>query len=83
MTHYAWTIKTHDRQDIEKVTTLPELYDILQMLKLPGTAPPHWLTIDPWRDKIPGHGHYAHNEGGSDEWSLIWTKVDYGPGDGA
>lgn len=83
MTHYAWTLKTCGRQDIEKVTTLPELYDILQMLKLPGVAPPRWLTIDPWRDKIPGHGRYTHNEGGSDEWSLIWTKVDYGPGDGA
>lgn len=30
--------------DIENVTTLPELYDILQMLRLPG--PPHWLTTD-------------------------------------
>lgn len=29
--------------------------------------------------EIPDHGHYTHNEGGSDEWSLTWTRIDDTP----
>lgn len=81
VTHYAWTIETSGLKRIQKVTTLPELHDILQILKLPGTAPPTWLTLDPWRDAPPSDGRYIYDEGGSNEWSVVWTKVNYGPGD--
>ncbi|MDQ0323563.1 hypothetical protein QO002_005769 [Pararhizobium capsulatum DSM 1112] len=81
MTHHAWTIGSGDRDDVQKVTTLPELHDVLHMLKLPGLALPAWLTMDPWRDKPPADGRYVFNEGGSNEWSVVWTKVTYGPGD--
>lgn len=81
MTHYAWTIKEGGQQDVQKVTTLPELYDVLQMLKLPGIAPPAWLTMDPWRDELPSDGRFVCNEGCANEWSVVWTKVAYGPGD--
>jgi hypothetical protein len=54
MTHYAWTIKASGLQDVQKVTTLPELHDVLQLLKLPGIAPPAWLTVDPWREELSG-----------------------------
>lgn len=83
MTHYAWTIKASGLETIQKVTTLPELHDVLQMLKLPGIAPPAWLTMDPWREEPPEDGRYVHNEGGADEWSVVWTKVYYGPGGAA
>ena len=75
MTRYAWTIKAHGRQDIRKITTLPELHDILQILKLPGIAPPDWVNMDAWSDEPSEHGHYIRNEGSKDEWSLTWTKV--------
>ena len=81
MTHYAWTIKASGLQDVQKVTTLPELHDVLQLLKLPGIAPPTWLTVDPCREELSGDGRYVYDEGGSDEWSVVWTKVYYGPGD--
>ena len=81
MTHYAWTIRASGLQDVQKVTTLPELHDVLQLLKLPGIAPPTWLTVDPWREELSGDGRYVYDEGGSDEWSVVWTKVYYGPGD--
>jgi len=81
MTHYAWTIRASGLQDVQKVTTLPELHDVLQLLKLPGIAPPSWLTMDPWREELSGDGRYVYDEGGSNEWSVVWTKVYYGPGD--
>ena len=40
MTHYAWTIRVHGWHDLQKVTTLAELHDILEILELPGVAPP-------------------------------------------
>ncbi len=76
MTFYAWTIKHRGREEIKHVTTLAELFDILRILKLPGLAPPGFLLPD---GEIADHGHYTHNEGGSDEWSLIWTKIDETP----
>ncbi|MCV9965689.1 hypothetical protein OIU34_27835 [Pararhizobium sp. BT-229] len=79
MTHYAWTLTAHGRQDIQKVTTLAELEDILRILDLPGLAPPDWVIANGWAHDVPGHGHYTHNEGSKDEWSLTWTKVDDAP----
>jgi hypothetical protein len=79
MAHYAWKIKANGRRAIRRVTTLPELHDTLQTLNLPGIAPPEWVIKDAWRDQRAGHGRYVHNEGGRDEWSLIWTKDDDGP----
>ena len=80
MTHYAWTIKVPGGQDIQDVTTLSELLDVLQMLSLPGIAPPHWQNMDVNSD-LANHGEFVHNEGSIDEWSLIWTKMDEAPGD--
>lgn len=76
MTYYAWIIKARGRQDIKHVTTLAGIYDVLRVVELPGFAPPEWLTIDA---EIADHGHYTHNEGGKDEWSLAWTKIDDTP----
>ncbi len=81
MSHYAWTIKARGRQDIQKVTTLAELHDILQILELPGLAPPDWVITGAESNEIAGHGHYIQNEGGKDEWSLAWTKLDNVPED--
>lgn len=78
MTHYAWTIKVPGRQDIQGVTTLSELLDNLQILNLPGIAPPDWLNMDVDSD-LASHGEFVHNEGSIDEWSLIWTEVDETP----
>lgn len=77
MTHYAWTIRARGRRDIERVTTLAEMQGNLRILELPGVAPPDWVIGDVWTDDIPEHGQYTHNEGGKDEWSLSWTKVDW------
>jgi hypothetical protein len=78
MTHYAWTLRVHDRHEIQKVTTLAEMQDTLITQGLPGIAPPGWFVNNEWDDNIPRHGHYTHHER-KDEWSLIWTKIDYGP----
>jgi sulfur carrier protein ThiS len=75
MTHYAWTIKARGRPDIRKVTTLAELLDILQVLNLPGLAPPDWVIMEVDGD-VASHGHFVHSEGSKDEWSLTWTKLD-------
>lgn len=77
MTHYAWTIRVHGWHDLQKVTTLAELHDILDMLELPGIAPPHWAIMD--SGSVTGHGRYTHDEGGKDEWSISWTLVDDAP----
>ncbi|CAN7601806.1 hypothetical protein LJR235_004409 [Pararhizobium sp. LjRoot235] len=79
MTHYAWTIKARGRQDIKNVTTLAGIYDVLRIIDLPGFAPPEFVTMGA---EISDHGHYTYNEGGDDEWSLIWTKVDDAPNKG-
>lgn len=79
MTHYAWTIKVHGWHDLQKVTTLAELRDILEILELPGTAPPDWVVMGAWNDEVAGRGRYTHNKGCKDEWSLTWTKVDDAP----
>lgn len=76
MTHYAWTIKFRGREDIRHVTTLAGLHDALRALDLPGLAPPAFATPS---GEIPDHGYYTHNEGGSDEWSLTWTRIDDTP----
>ena len=76
MTHYAWTIRARGRRDILRVTTLAEMQGNLRILELPGLAPPDWFIGDGWSDDIPDQGHYTHNEGGKDEWSLTWTKVE-------
>ncbi len=76
MTHYAWTIRVHGWHDIQKVTTLTELHDILQTLELPGTAPPDWVLMGAWSEEVAGRGRYTHNKGCKDEWSLTRTKVD-------
>ncbi len=76
MAHYAWKIKANGRRAIRRVTTLPELHDTLQILRLPGIAPPEWVIKDALRDQRGSRGRYVHNEGGRDEWSLVWTKVD-------
>lgn len=81
MTHYAWTLRARGRQDIQKVTTLAEMQDTLTMLELPGVISLDWIVSNAPKHNVPGHGHFTHNEGGADEWSLTWTKVDYGPGD--
>jgi hypothetical protein len=81
MTHYAWTLRARGRQDIQKVTTLAEMQDTLMTLELPGVSSPDWIVSNASKHNVPGHGHFTHNEGGADEWSLTWTKVDYGPGD--
>lgn len=73
MTHYAWTIEAKGRQPIKKVTTVREMEDVLRILDLPGVAPPDWVLLEAGHDE---HGSYTHNEGGDDEWSLKWTKVD-------
>lgn len=83
MAHYAWTIKTHGRRAVRRVTTLPELHDVLQILKLPGIAPPEWVIKAAWRDQRGERGRYVHNEGGKDEWSLTWTKVGDTPEPGS
>jgi hypothetical protein len=77
MTHYAWTVRARGRQDIQRVTTLAEMQETLRILELPGVAPPDWIVANIWSDNIPAHGQYTHDEGGKDEWSLIWTKVDW------
>jgi hypothetical protein len=82
MTHYAWTIRVHGWHDLQKVTTLAELHDILEILELPGVAPADWVTMDAWSNEIKGHGRYTHDEGGKDEWSISWTTVDDAPIDG-
>jgi hypothetical protein len=76
MNHYAWTIKYRGHEDIRHVTTLAGLFDVLRALELPGLAPPAFVVSD---GEIPDHGHYTHNEGGSDEWSLTWTRIDDTP----
>lgn len=76
MTHYAWTIRVHGWHDLQKVTTLAELRDILDILELPGIAPPDWVIMDSGSNEVAGHGRYTHNEGGKDEWSISWTLVD-------
>lgn len=73
MTHYAWTIEAKGRQPINKVTTAREMKDLLRILDLPGVSPPDWVLIEAGHDE---HGRYTHNEGGDDEWSLKWTKLD-------
>lgn len=82
MTHYAWTVRVHGWHDLQKVTTLAELRDILGILELPGIAPPDWVIMDAWSDEVAGHGRYTHDEGGKDEWSISWTTVDDAPADG-
>ncbi|MBW9064539.1 hypothetical protein JNB71_14530 [Rhizobium herbae] len=77
MTHYAWTLRARGRQDIQRVTTLAELQETLRTVGLPGVAPTDWIVANIWRDTIPAHGQYTHDEGGKHEWSLIWTKVDW------
>lgn len=79
MTHYAWTIRVHGWHDLQKVTTLADLHDILQILELPGIAPPDWLVMGIWSDEIAWHGRYTHNKGCKDEWTLTWAKVDDAP----
>ncbi len=76
MTRYAWTIKAPGRQDIRKATTLAELCDVLRVLDLPGLAPPEFITIDM---EVSDLGTYHRDEGGGDEWSLTWTKIDDTP----
>ncbi|MCV9960366.1 hypothetical protein OIU34_00505 [Pararhizobium sp. BT-229] len=76
MTHYAWTIKAPGRQEIRKVTTLAELCDVLRVLDLPAIEPPEFVTVDM---EVFDHGTYHHDEGGEDEWSLTWTKIDDTP----
>lgn len=73
MTIYAWTIKVPGRKDVQHVTDLAELCDYLRVMDLPGIAPPEFVTIDA---EVSDHGTYTHGEGGMDEWSLTWTKVD-------
>lgn len=82
MTHYAWTIKVQGWHDLQKVTTLAELHDILDILQLPGIAPPDWVIMDAWGAEVAGHGRYIHDEGGRNEWSLSWTTVDDVPANG-
>ncbi|KQY26705.1 hypothetical protein [Rhizobium sp. Root482] len=74
--HYAWTITAVGRQAIRKVTTAEELEDMMRILKLPRVALAQFvaLAVDVFE-----HGTYTHNEGGNDEWSLRWMKID-GPG---
>ena len=72
-THYAWTIRYPGRQDIQKVTTVDGLENTLRILQLPGLAPAEFVTIEV---EASHRGTYTHNQGGDDEWSLTWTKVD-------
>ncbi|WP_426231979.1 hypothetical protein [Pararhizobium sp. DWP3-4] len=72
MTLYAWTISKPGRQDIKKVSDLDELREYLRVLDLPGVAPPEFVSLDA---EVHDHGTYTHN-GGMDEWSMTWTKVD-------
>lgn len=41
-----------------------------------GRPPPEFVTIDM---EVSDHGTYHHDEGGGDEWSLMWTKIDDTP----
>jgi hypothetical protein len=82
MTHYAWTIRVPGWHDLQKVTTLAELRDILEILELPGVAPPDWVIMGAWSDEVKGHGRYTHEVGGKEEWSISWTTVDDEPADG-
>lgn len=60
MTYYAWTIKAPGRQDIKRVTTLADIYGVLRVLELAGTAPPNWLAMDA---EISDHGTLASMSG--------------------
>ncbi|WP_426124521.1 hypothetical protein [Pararhizobium sp. PWRC1-1] len=71
MTFYAWTISVPGRPDMEEVTTLPELQDVLRVMDLPDTA----LFMQP-DQLMPDRGTYSNDEGSMDEWSLTWTKLD-------
>ncbi|WEZ84633.1 hypothetical protein P6U16_08695 [Rhizobium sp. 32-5/1] len=52
---------------------IAEMVDVLRILDLEGVAPAEFVTIEV---EVSEHGTYIHNQGGDDEWSLTWTKVD-------
>ena len=70
--HYAWTIRYPGRQDIQKVTTIADLEDVLRLLQLPGIAPAEFVTDEVAASR---HGTYTYNHGGDDEWLLTWTHI--------
>ncbi len=49
---------------------------VSETLELPGGVAPAWILTNTGASDEAGHGHYAHNAGGVDEWSLTWTKLD-------
>ncbi|WP_276122687.1 hypothetical protein [Pararhizobium qamdonense] len=75
MTFYAWTISVPPLADIARVTELKDLEETLRALNLPGTAPADWIIHSAQMDENQGRAEYIHDENGSNEWSLTWTKL--------
>ncbi len=76
MTQYVWTLRAPGIRNLQRVTTLEEMQETLMVLELPGGVPPAWILTNTGSSDDAGHGHYTHNAGGNDEWSLTWTRLD-------
>ncbi|WP_455273662.1 hypothetical protein [Rhizobium herbae] len=70
MTYYAWTISRPGKRDINEVTPLLQLQDVLRTLDLFGTTVFTKMVL-----KLPDNGTYTHNKGSMDERSLTWRKI--------
>lgn len=73
MTIYAWTISKPGRQSTKNVGHLDELLDNLRVLDPTGSTPQEFVTVNA---KVPDHGTCTHAEGGTEKWSMRWTKID-------
>jgi hypothetical protein len=72
MITYAWTISN---LAVKAPRTGPSGRDARQSAGSEPNRfnPPDFDTLNP---KVPGGGTYTHSEGGIEEWSVRWTRID-------